>query len=194
MRSISRARYIVALAPFTISIMLLPHPTSKANFSVALDTRGFNGHSSLADVIWSGVPVVYLPIAQMLMAFSGPIMHTFDTLRRALASQFQNWPRCAGNSGFRQYCWSHWSSAAARAGRTERYCSHKQRVSAQQLCNHVRSGLTTASSYLDLARIFANGRALARKLQRKLKSLRVKRGGLYDTKSWTMRFSKAIKM
>jgi hypothetical protein len=68
--------------------MLLPYPTSKANFSVALDTRGFNGHSSLADVIWSGVPVVYLPIARMSMAFSGPIMHTFDTLRRALASHF----------------------------------------------------------------------------------------------------------
>ena len=32
--------------------------STKANFSVALDTRGFNGHSSVADVIWSGVPIV----------------------------------------------------------------------------------------------------------------------------------------
>jgi hypothetical protein len=41
-----------------LSNCLSPLLIRKANFTVALDTRGFNGHSSVSDVIWSGVPVV----------------------------------------------------------------------------------------------------------------------------------------
>jgi hypothetical protein len=48
--------------------------------------------------------------------------------------------------------------------------------------------------YLKLARAFANGGAFARKLRQKLKVLRMKRGGLYDAASWTIRFSRVVKM
>ncbi len=47
---------------FTKKNILIPIlcPLLKANFTVALDTRGFNGHSSISDVLWSGVPIVRL--------------------------------------------------------------------------------------------------------------------------------------
>ena len=49
-------------------------------------------------------------------------------------------------------------------------------------------------SYVHLARSFAHRGSAAQQIRRKLKLLRLKRGGLYDTSAWTLRFSKAVKM
>ena len=62
------------------------------------------------------------------------------------------------------------------------------------LLQRVGPNLLFVGSYLHLARIFAKGGSRARKFRWKLKFLRMKRGGLFDSASWTVRFSKVIKM
>jgi hypothetical protein len=62
------------------------------------------------------------------------------------------------------------------------------------ILQRVGPNLLFVGSYLHLARIFAKGGSRARKFRWNLKFLRMKRGGLFDSASWTVRFSKVIKM
>jgi hypothetical protein len=163
--------------------------STKANFSVALDTRGFNGHSSVADVIWSGVPIVrlYTFLLHTCCNFSNLFPCTEIVVKivtHSMRRSLKHLPAPLVESEQR-YC-MHWENRAV---------SLVQEASKLAVIHfHVTVCSLLVERYLHLARLFANGGSVARNLRQKLKNLRIKKGGLYDTASWTVRFSKAVKM